>query len=214
MLWQRRGTILAPAPQIGVTRSLDLSSETNRQAVVDDLVTFTATKGLNGSAKDEIAQDFAKHLGFDYQEFRTSRILSVMSPEEIAELSAEGVDFQLHTHRHRTPNDEVLFRKEIRDNRKRLEEITGRPATHFCYPSGVYRMEFLPWLRAEGDTSATICEASLASRNSNALLLPRFVDTRAKTVWEFESWLDVTGSFLARRPASAGMNHDTASVPG
>jgi peptidoglycan/xylan/chitin deacetylase (PgdA/CDA1 family) len=207
MLWKHRGAVLSEAPQFGITRSVDLSSESNRQAILRDLIAFADHRGLSGAAKDEVARQLAEFLSFDYQELCNSRMLQLMTPAEIAELSAQGMDFQLHTHRHRTPNDESLFRKEIRDNRKRLEEITGRPANHFCYPSGVYRREFLPWLRAEGITSATTCEASLASRTTNRLLLPRFVDDFVKSTLEFESWLDGTASVLAHRPASESLNH-------
>jgi hypothetical protein len=55
-------------------------------------------------------------------------------------------------------------------------------------------MEFFPWLTAEGVTSATTCEPSLASKTTNSLLLSRFVDTCAKTALEFEAWLD--GRFI------------------
>lgn len=207
MLWKRRDTVLSEMPELGITRSVNLNSEENRQTVVKRLLASAEERGLSGAGKDELAQQLASVLGFDYQELCNSRMLQLMTPAEVAELSAAGVDFQLHTHRHRTPNHENLFRKEIRDNRKRLEEIIGREATHFCYPSGVYRIEFLPWLRAEGVTSATTCEASLASRASNPLLLPRFVDTRLKSGLEFESWLDGAASLVVRRPASASLNH-------
>jgi peptidoglycan/xylan/chitin deacetylase (PgdA/CDA1 family) len=157
---------------------------------------------MSGAAKDELAQQLAEGLGFNYQQLRAQRILQLMRPEEIQELSAEGVDFELHTHRHRTPEDEALFRKELRDNRKRLEEITGQPATHFCYPSGVYRREYLPWLHQEGVVSATTCEPGLATQTSDMMLLPRLIDTSFKTPVEFDSWLSGTGPLLARPPAS------------
>jgi peptidoglycan/xylan/chitin deacetylase (PgdA/CDA1 family) len=208
MLWKHRGTTLTGAEALGISGSTDLSSEANRQAVVDSLIALSDKKGLNGMAKDELAQQLAQLLGFDYEAFCAGRLLHLMSPAEIAKLSADGVDFQLHTHRHRTPRNEELFRKEIRENRQRLEEITGRPATHFCYPSGVYHVEFLPWLAAEGVVSATTCEASLASSKTNALLLPRFIDTISKSALEFESWLDGTGSLLARRLASRDINYE------
>ena len=202
MLWKHRGTILSGAEKLGISGNRDLSSEASRLEAVNNLIAFSEKNGLNGMAKDELAQQLAQLLGFDYLAFSAARLLHLMSPAEIAELSRYGVDFQLHTHRHRTPRNEESFRKEIRDNRRRLEEITGRPATHFCYPSGVYHAEFLPWLAAEGVASATTCEAALVSSQTNALLLPRFVDTILKGALEFESWLDGTGALLARRPAS------------
>lgn len=207
MLWKRRDTLLSETPELGITRSVNLNSEENRQTVVKGLLAFAEKRDLSGAAKDELAWQLAVVLGFDYQELCNSGMLRLMTPAEVAELSAAGVDFQLHTHRHRTPEYENLFRKEIRDNRKRLEEIIGRPATHFCYPSGVYRKEFLPWLAAEGVISATTCEASLASKTTNPLLLPRLVDIRSKTILEFESWLDGAASLVVPRPSSASLSH-------
>ena len=40
--------------------------------------------------------------------------------------------------------------REIRDNRDRIRDFTGHEAVHFCYPSGDYAPEFLPWLRELG----------------------------------------------------------------
>jgi peptidoglycan/xylan/chitin deacetylase (PgdA/CDA1 family) len=208
MLWKHRGTTLTGAEELGLPGSTDLSSEANRQAVVNNLIAFSEEKGLNGIAKDELARHLAQVLGFDYEVLYATRLLHLMNPAEIAELSAGGVDFQLHTHRHRTPRNEELFRKEIRENRQRLEEITGRPATHFCYPSGVYHKQFLPWLTAEGVGSATTCEGSLASPRTKALLLPRLVDTTFKSSLEVENWIDGTAALLARRPANLGMNYE------
>jgi peptidoglycan/xylan/chitin deacetylase (PgdA/CDA1 family) len=132
-----------------------------------------------------------------------------MNHSELAEMAESGIDIQLHTHRHRTPIDEGEFRREIRDNRESLGEL-GK-AKHFCYPSGVYHAEFLPWLEAEGVESATTCDADLATADSNPLLLPRLVDTAARSAVEFESWLSGVGAAMAIRkrsvklaPAAAG----------
>jgi len=208
LLWKSRRHGLQAAPELGIPREVDLSSEVERREVLNHIHAFAEQQNYSGAAKDELALRLATLLGQDYEAFCASRLFQLMTPEEIRELSARGVDFQLHTHRHRTPKEEGLFRREIRENRRRLEEITGKPATHFCYPSGVYQLDFLPWLRQEGVTSATTCEPSLISAATNPLLLPRLVDTSFKTSLEFESWLDGTGALLARRPVSARMNHD------
>jgi len=208
LLWKSRGHRLQAAPELGIPGEFDLRSEVTRRGVVNHLHAFAEQQNYSGAAKDELAAKLATLLGQDYDAFCASRLFQLMTPAEIQELSSQGVDFQLHTHRHRTPKEEALFRREIRENRQRLEEITGKPATHFCYPSGVYRLEFLPWLRQEGVTSATTCEPSLVSAATNPLLLPRLVDTSFKTSLEFESWLDGTGALLARRPVSARVNHD------
>jgi len=202
LLWRMRGSVLSPCPQLGLSGPRGLGTELDREHAVSELVAFSEKNALTGAEKDELVEQLAGLLGFDYREFQAKRILQLMRPREIQELSAKGVDFQLHTHRHRTPDDEELFRKELRDNRKRLEEITGRACTHFCYPSGLYRREYLPWLRQEGIVSATTCEPGIASPENDTMLLPRFIDTTFKTPVEFESWLAGTGPLLARPPAS------------
>jgi peptidoglycan/xylan/chitin deacetylase (PgdA/CDA1 family) len=207
MLWKCRDKVFPAQPDLGITQPMDLRTPRGRESALIELLSATEKKGVNGAGKDELAQKLAQHLGFDYAAFYAKRLLQLMTPEEIAELSAKDIDFQLHTHRHRTPDDQELFRKEIRDNRKRLREITGQDARHFCYPSGVYKMQNLPWLAQEGVTSATTCEPHLASTASNALLLPRLVDTTFKSAIEFEAWLSGLGSLFARKPASASLNH-------
>src|SRR6185436_11655546 len=99
-----------------------------------------------------------------------------MSAREISELASQGVDIQLHTHRHRTPRERELFLREIEDNRKSIRNFTGKAASHFCYPSGDYDPAFLPWLKEAGVVSATTCETGLASRQCDPLLLPRMLD--------------------------------------
>ena len=59
------------------------------------------------------------------------------------ELAADGFDIQMHTHRHRTPARMDLFEKELRDNRVRIEELTGRDLG-----SARDRIEF--WLALRG----------------------------------------------------------------
>jgi peptidoglycan/xylan/chitin deacetylase (PgdA/CDA1 family) len=206
MLWKSRDRALAPDPALGISEACVLETEQSRQSALKHILLFAEKEKLSGAAKDQLARRLAVALGFDYDAFCASRLLQQMVPAEIAELSAAGIDFQLHTHRHRTPDDEQLFRAEIRDNRRRLREITGRDAAHFCYPSGVYQLKNLPWLAAEEVRSATTCEPYLASRTSQPLLLPRFVDTTAKSQLEFESWLSGLGSLMARRPAAASAN--------
>lgn len=209
MLWKTAATTVCAAEELGIVGDHSLSEE--RDAVLHSVLKFAEDRGLSGAGKDELAAQLAAHLGFDYDIFRRTRLLHLMTPDEIVELLGKGVDFQLHTHRHRTPGDEGLFRKEISDNRQRLEQIIGRPAVHFCYPSGVYQREFLPWLKAEGVESATTCEPALAGRRDSALLLPRLVDTIFKSGLEFESWLEGSGALLARPHRSRKIHYDEAA---
>jgi len=140
-------------------------------------------------AKNEFARSLAQSFGLDYEQLERSRLFQIMSPDEVAEAARGGIDIQLHTHRHRTPHDRELFLREIRDNARRIQELTGRAPAHFCYPSGVTAPAFFPWLREARVESATTCVPGLASASSDPLLLPRFLDGAGVEDLDFESWL-------------------------
>jgi len=200
ILWKRRGEVLDIGDRPGLPQVLDLRTEVSRRSIVIGLVTHAQNQTLNEEEKNQLSEELAHAVGVDFSELVRKRVLQLMTTNEIADLAREGVDFQLHTHRHRTPLDEALFRREIRDNRSRLQSIIGtKNLIHFCYPSGVYEMAFLPWLQTEAVVSATTCEQGLASAASNPLLLPRFVDTSLCTSLEFEGWLSGTASLIPRR---------------
>jgi hypothetical protein len=160
-------------------------------------------ENMTGVQKDDLAARLAQFLQVDYQELKKKRILQLMNDAEVREVAVNGMDIQLHTHRHRAPEKEDLFRREIADNRSRIRELTGNEAKHFCYPSGVYRESMLSWLQDEGVASATTCDTGLATRNRQTLLLPRFIDSCTRSQLDFESWISGVGQFFAlRRSAS------------
>lgn len=201
LLWKGRARRLEHAEDLGVEGARDLSISAARTAAEGAIVTRADRDGLDAGQRDRMAGRLAALLDVDYEALRRRRVLQLMTPEEMRSVAAEGADIQLHTHRHRVPRDRTLFEREIADNRSRLERVTGRPATHFCYPSGVHFPEFLPWLAAQGVTTATTTLADLAHRGSDRLLLPRVVDTASLSPVEFEGWLSGAGQFLPRRSA-------------
>jgi peptidoglycan/xylan/chitin deacetylase (PgdA/CDA1 family) len=146
-------------------------------------------EGLSPELRDNIARRLAEKVGVDYDGMLKDRMFQLVTPEEATEMSRNGVDIELHTHRHRTPHDRELFLREIRDNAKLVMELTGHEPKHFCYPSGVTSSEFLPWLRESGMASATTCDQGLAGRDNDPLLLPRYLDGCAVSELDFESWL-------------------------
>ena len=202
MLWKRRGQILNKGAELGISPLMDLTTEMNRHKIVLQLNDRSETEQLTGSQKDDLAATLAKLLDLDYAELKRKRLIHIMAPNEIAELASKGVDFQLHTHRHREPLEEKLFRKEIEDNRQRIRATASSDPIHFCYPSGIYEQQFLDWLQKEHVVSATTCDVGLVTKDTNKLLLPRFVDTAARTPIEFEGWLTGVGSWLAVRRAA------------
>ena len=213
LLWKARGKVVEPAPGLGISQTMDLRTEEGRQRVMAELVSFCQKEDMTGAQKNDLLERLAKFLGLDWEAFLAKRLLQVMRPNEIAEMSAEGFDIQLHTHRHRTPIDATLFRKEISDNRKRIVEICGKNPTHFCYPSGHYEMAFLPWLKDEQVVSATTCDPGLADSESDPLLLPRFIDTPGQPSVMFEAWVSGAGHLVStRRPAASARSSERAAV--
>lgn len=199
MLWKARDRGPVDLTEFGITQPASLATPGDRRAIMGHLLQPPGGQELNGEQKERIAGRLAERLGIDYKKLTQSRILHLMNPEEVKQLAAEGVDFQLHTHRHRTPLSEDLFRREIRENRAWIVKAAGGVRNHFCYPSGAYRPEFLDWLAKEDVISATTCDTGFATPTTNPLLLPRLVDTSGRTSLEFESWLTGAGHFLSRR---------------
>ena len=177
-----------------------LRTATARAAALAAVEAHVQDRQLPLSGREEVAAALAAALGLDYDELLRSRVLQLMRPEEIANVAAGGADVQLHTHRHRTPLQRELFLREIDDNRRRIEEITGRAAVHFCYPSGVTDAAFPPWLRERGVVTATTCVPGLAAPGADPMLLPRVVDHCNLSEVEIESWMAGLSQYLIRRP--------------
>jgi peptidoglycan/xylan/chitin deacetylase (PgdA/CDA1 family) len=199
VLWKGRDKELDGRGLPGLSGRYPLATADERRRVVRDVDSAVQSAGLSASDKDRIGQTLAERLALDYPALLASRVLTLMQPAEVGRLAQEGLDVQLHTHMHRTPEDPRLFVEDVRRNGDRIEEMTGRRPTHLCYPSGVFRAAYLPALRREGVVSATTCRPGMATRASEPLLLPRFVDTTSITEVEFDAWVTGIASCLPRR---------------
>jgi len=199
LLWKGRESTVDLKPLVGHDARITLSSADGRSEALGRIRGFATERKLSAEEKDELAGLLAAQLNVDYEALIEQRVLQLLAPAEVKAIGSDGVDIQLHTHRHRTPSDRELFLREIKDNRDSIQEMTGKSPSHFCYPSGVWSQKFLPWLREAGVESATTCEFGLALRSSNPLLLPRLVDVTALSPIEFESWLTGVSAALPRR---------------
>jgi peptidoglycan/xylan/chitin deacetylase (PgdA/CDA1 family) len=198
MLWKCRGRMIPATDLIDTISELDLRRPETRLRAYQSVLLFAEQKQLSVTARNELAKRLAGVLSLDYDELLRLRLLQRMNPAEVATIASAGIDVQLHTHRHRTPREWSLFRREIEENRSRIVGMTERNPSHFCYPSGVYEPEFLPWLAEMGVVSATTCVPGLASRNINSLLLPRVLDGTDVSPIEFESWTSGVSSYISR----------------
>lgn len=203
MLWKRPQQPIADGASLGLPGPLDPRTEEGRTSIVRRLLERTEVDGKTGLQKDAVAAELARLLQIDYEALKRKRILQLMNPAELQEIAENGIDLQLHTHRHRTPDDEALFRREIEDNRQLVQKFATSPLVHFCYPSGMYRESFLPWLRKENVVSATTCDTGLVHRQSEPLLLPRFIDHQRRSQVQFESWTTGVGHLMAFRRKAA-----------
>ena len=156
-----------------------------------------ATQGFSGGRKDELLRSLAARLQLDYDAIFGAGLLHIMSADEVARVAAAGVDVQLHTHHHRAPVDRGLFQEQVALNQRRIREITGGDARHFCYPSGFYVPELVPWLEELGVASATTCDTGYAGKNSPPLLLPRLLSSTNVVEPEFEAWLYGMGPYFS-----------------
>ncbi|MGD1214221.1 MAG: polysaccharide deacetylase family protein [Terriglobales bacterium] len=200
LLWKKRGSVYRAPKFLGDRAQLDLTTDSGVSKALEQLVSLANAENLDGMQRDAITQELAEILGADYEDIRARRILHLLQPDEVRELAKDGVSVQMHMHHHINPDEEHDFKRNLNENRTYIQDLVGSSPDHFCYPSGRYKPEFLPWLRELGVKSATTCDPGLAFAKTDPLLVPRLVDTSYLSTLEFESWLVGVGEFLPRRP--------------
>jgi len=138
----------------------------------------------------EFAERLAKALDVDFQEIVDKRYVGLMTSNEIRDASTQGIDIQLHTHRHRFPVDETNAKKEILENRAVLEPLAGKALQHLCYPSGFWSERHWPWLEQLNIKTATTCDVGLNDAQTHLLALKRIFDASTVSELEFEAELN------------------------
>jgi peptidoglycan/xylan/chitin deacetylase (PgdA/CDA1 family) len=146
-----------------------------------------AETSCSEDARTDIARRLAERVGLDYGELRASRRLSLLSRDELQALAREGLDIQLHTHRHRLPVQAAGIIREVSDNRAVLEPLVGRRLQHLCYPSGIWSEDQWETLRSLDIRTATTCNRGFNGRGTPLLALKRFLDSERLPQVEFEA---------------------------
>jgi len=204
ILWKGSGTIIDSKPFTGRVGSLDLRTARGVNLATAEIWNFARAARLPHKKRQQLAKNLADVVGVDWHDLEKSRVFNLMNKAELSQLMREGVDVQLHTHRHRMPNDKATFTMDLDDNRQFLRTVGQQEAKHFTYPSGVYRKEVFSWLAESGVCSATTCETGLVGPDSNCMCLPRLVDSPTLSGLEFESWLYGFRAFLPSRMRTGG----------
>jgi peptidoglycan/xylan/chitin deacetylase (PgdA/CDA1 family) len=203
LLWRHQPAGLDGRGILGLeARQYALGSLAERRVVQTAIEGAMKSLRLNPRDKDDVVVDVAARLGADHREYAERRVLALMNPDEVEMVARDGADVQLHTHNHSPSTDAATFRKEIIKNRLLIEDMTGRPARHFCYPSGLYERWHVPVLEETKVWSASTCDPALASSRSSPHLLPRLIDTDHVTDVEFENWVLGTAGLLPHRARS------------
>ncbi len=159
----------------GEDRDVDLGDRTEADRAMWQCINYSEQK-CSESEREEICRRLGEALKVDYAPITKSRMLSLMSRSEVAALSRNGFDIQLHTHTHNFPvGNRAAAMSEIAENRKALEPLVSAPLVHFCYPDGIWDRSQWPWLEELGIESAVTCDYGLNSRETPPLALRRFV---------------------------------------
>ena len=173
--------------------------DAGRQRARSAILYYASQGKLSGREKDDLLAKLARRMEIDYEDLCGRRVMHLITPREGRDLATRGVDFQLHTHRHRMYRRKERMFQELDDNRSRIASISAEEPRHFCYTGGFYLPEHPGFLKEYGILSGTTCEPGLCSRKSNPLLLPRLVDTMGLSDLEFRSWLSGTAALMPKR---------------
>jgi peptidoglycan/xylan/chitin deacetylase (PgdA/CDA1 family) len=200
LLWRGRSSGKEISQLVPGSGTLPLATDAQRDVAWRAVYDHAKQRGMTAAEKQNVLASVAEAVGVDFADFMASGAYQQMTPAQVRALPRDLIDVELHTHRHRTPRVHDLFAREIVENRALLSAYTGNTTLeHFCYPSGDYWGEFVPWLRELGVESATTCVPGLATTSANPMLLPRFLDSTLISDATFDAWTSGIAELLPRR---------------
>jgi peptidoglycan/xylan/chitin deacetylase (PgdA/CDA1 family) len=205
-LWKTRsGTLDLGRVDPTLDGLFNLADPERRSLVLERLRTLADGLDSAGGRQDLLERLYGV-LGLDFERVRTQRMFTFMSPGEAATLPSQGVELQLHTHRHRFPSrDPEALADEIHANRAALGKVAVGPFRHLCYPSGEYNRSAFAQLDALGIVSATTTLPGMNDAGTPRFELRRFLDSEKCSAIRFEA--EVSG-FLDLLRATLGRNRD------
>lgn len=152
--------------------ALSISTEDSRRSAVDKAL--AALKYLPQEERQRRVDEFAA------QAPRPLPSDLMMTAEQVRQLRAGGMEVGAHTVTHPilARLDAERAASEIRDGKRRLEEITGKQVSLFAYPNGKpgrdYRNEHVGLVKGLGFEAAVSTAWGVARRSSDTFQLPRF----------------------------------------
>lgn len=117
-----------------------------------------------------------------------------LSPNAIKEMSDYGIDIQSHTVTHPKLDsltyDEQLT--ELKESKKTLESITGKPVTSIAYPFGNFNEDTIKAAEASGYSLGFTTNRGLADRNDHYLKIDRIYVSSNYDLKTFKEILSTT----------------------
>lgn len=198
MFWKtNKQTITLDHPCLPFNGFFNIETPETRSSLSNSITDYGHSR-LTCDHRVMVMRYLGELLDVDYDRIEQDRIFHLLNLDEIKIMVSDGVDFQLHTHRHHWPKDEQFALSELYENRKYLEPVHQKAMTHFCYPSGIWSEDQLSYLEKAGVDSATTCDYGMNNIGDNCLCLKRFLDGEGKKQIEFEA--EISGfKVLAKR---------------
>lgn len=126
--------------------------------------------------------------------------------DQVREMAANGIDFGSHTQHHRYVPD-LLPRElltEIVNSKYDIEGRLGRPANHFCFPSGGFTEEAKAVIRQAGYTSASTTNRGMDRHNRDLYELKRIKVKNRDGENTFYFWIKLSGYYNLFRGGKPG----------
>jgi peptidoglycan/xylan/chitin deacetylase (PgdA/CDA1 family) len=198
-------------PDLANSRGVDLTRDERLR--LERIIIDYGEAHCDEKERGDICAALGRALGLDYDDMVRSRIMSLVNENELKALTRIGMEVQLHTHRHRFPEDNRVASQEIADNRASVPSWLRQPMRHLCYPSGVWHPSNFATLQAAGVESAMTCEPGLAYRDSPRLALRRILDSSQMSQIEFEAEMCGVGELLRQLRARLRRARGIPSAP-
>ena len=168
-----------PSPEYA--GSLEARVATLDLPVLDDRAISEAADGINSVLKtfpmvqrEAIVAELASRVGVILPEHPPDDY-EALSWEELREVAGSGIDIGSHsmTHPILTLESDQRLRYELRESKSKIERLTGRPVTLFCYPNGGYDKRTMLETERAGYVGAVTCRPGLNSVAENPFELQR-----------------------------------------